>query len=51
MYIPNDDAKSNPLSRLQLLVKKFNIKINEQINHNLIKVPKVDEPTNKTMLS
>ena len=46
MYIPNDDTKSNPFGRIQLVVKKLDIKINEQINHNLIKVPKVDKPTN-----
>ena len=42
MYIPNDDTQYYPFYRLQLVV--------EFLQHNSIKVPKVDKLTDKKML-
>ena len=46
MYIPNDNKQ--PLKQLKISAEIFWHLINEQTNQNLIKVPKVFKPTNKT---
>ena len=43
--IPNDDTQNNSFCRLQLVVKRLDTKLNEPINQNLLKFPKVVEPT------
>ena len=48
MYIPNDEAQNHNICRLQK--KSLDPQLNEQTNHNSIKVPKVVKPTNKKTL-
>ena len=49
MCILNDDTQNNPLCRLQLVIKIFDIQVNEPTNQNLIKSPKVVEQRNKKL--
>ena len=46
MYIPNYDTQITPSVDYNLKTK-----LNEPTNHNSIKVPKVNKPTNKKTLS
>ena len=46
MYIPDNDTQ-NYFCILQKSLKLFDTQLNEPINQNLIKVPKVVKPTNK----
>ncbi len=41
MYIPNNDTQTYPLSTLQLLVETLDTQLNEPLNHNSIKIPKL----------
>ena len=45
MYIPNDDTQKLLYCRLQIVLKRLCIQLNEQ--KNLMKVPKVVKTTNK----
>ena len=49
MYIPYNDTQNYSFCWLQLVVKQFDIQINEPTK-NSINVPKVVKPTNKKML-
>ncbi len=46
----NDDTQNYPYCRLQLMVEKFENRLIEPTNQNLIKVPKVVKPKNKKTL-
>ena len=46
MYIPDNDTQ-NYFCILQKSLKLFDTQLNEPINQNLIKVPKVVKPTHK----
>ena len=50
MYISNDDTQNYSICRLQLVVATFGHLMNQPINQNSIKVPKVVNPTNKKTL-
>ena len=43
--IPNDDTQNYNIHRIQLNVKSLHTELKEQTNQNLIKVPKVVEPS------
>ncbi len=47
MYNPSDETKNYPIGRLQLVVKRLDIKLNEPTNQTSFKVLKVVTPTNK----
>ena len=44
MYIPNDDTQNYPFCRF---LKQLDTQLNEPINQNSIKAPKVVKPKNK----
>ena len=50
MYIPYDDTQNYPFCRLKLMVERLDTQLNEQINQNSIKVPKVVKPKSKKTL-
>ena len=50
MYIPNDVTQEYPICRLQLVVVTLDTQLDKPTNQNLIKVPKVANPTNKKSL-
>ena len=50
MYIPNDDTQITPFVNYNKLFKRLDTKLNEPTNQNLIKFPKVVNPTNKITL-
>ena len=47
MYLPNDDEQNYPSYKYKLFVEKFGHYYFEPIIWNLIKVPKLYEPTNE----
>ena len=51
MHITNDDAQNTPCVELNKWLKRLDIQMNEPINQNSLKDPKVVEPTIKKTLS
>ena len=47
MYIPNDDIKYYPFYRSELVIETIDTQLQEPINQNSIKLPKIVMPTNK----
>ena len=50
MYIPHKVTQNYPFYRLKLMVETFGHSTKKPTNQNLLKVPKVDKPTNKKTL-
>ena len=48
--IPNDDKQITPFVDYNQWLKRLGTQLNEPTNQNLMKVPKVGNPTNKKML-